>query len=95
LDSESQEIIDKISNISDQLSHELKPLIQKLADSIAKNLNREEIKNMAALEGIEHPQKTDIAIIINRLREKYNWTFGKTTLYTYIQNEYKNTVVEK
>jgi len=95
LDSESQEIIDKISNISEHLSHELKPLIQKLADSIAKNLNREEIKNMAALEGIENPQKTDIAIIINRLREKYNWTFGKTTLYTYIQNEYKNTVIEK
>lgn len=95
MDSESQRIIDKISNISDKLSLELKPLIQKLADNIAKNLDKEEIRVMAKLEGIENPEKTDIASIINRLREKYNWTFGKTTLYTYIQNEYKNSSVQK
>ena len=90
MDAESQGIIDKLSKISEVVSKDIKPLVQKLAKNIGNNLNKEEIKIMAKNEGIENPQLTDVASIINRLRKKHNWAFGKTTLYSYIQPEYKN-----
>lgn len=88
-------IIDSISKISDGVNKDLKPLIQRLADNIANSVESGEIQNLAKLEGVEDMQLTDIATIINRMRKKYNWSFGKTALYTHIQAKYKKAIVEE
>ena len=93
MDSEAKDLIDRISAISDSVKKDLKPLVQKLASNIAKNIKSPEIVNMAKLEGVNDPTEKDVARILNRLRQKYNWTFGKTALYTYVQSEYKTTEV--
>ena len=89
MNQEAQNLIDKISKISDSVKKDIKPLVQKLAKNLADNINSHEIKNMAKIEGITDPETKDVARILNRLRKKYNWSFGKTALYTYIQPEYK------
>lgn len=91
MNKEAQDLIDRISSISDTVKKEIRPLVQKLANNIAVNIKTPEIINMAKLEGVENPTEKDVARILNRLREKYNWAFGKTSLYSYIQSEYKNT----
>ena len=87
MDSEAKDLIDRISAISDSVKKDLKPLVQKLASNIAKNIKSPEIVNMAKLEGVNDPTEKDVARILNRLREKYNWTFSKTSLYSYIQSD--------
>ena len=89
MNQEAQNLIDKISKISDSVKKDIKPLVQKLAKNLADNIDSHEIKNMAKIEGITDPETKDVARILNRLRKKYNWSFGKTALYTYIQPEYK------
>jgi len=91
LDEERQEIIDKLSKISESVSKDIKPLVQRLAKNIAKNLDKQEIIVMAKNEGISNLELTDVATIVNRLRKKHNWAFGKTMLYSYIQPEYKKS----
>lgn len=95
MNDEAKHLIDRISSLSDNVKKDLKPLIQKLASNIADNINKSDIKNMAALEGIKDPQIKDVASILERLRKKYEWSFGKTTLYNYIQNEYKDARVQE
>lgn len=95
MDPERLNIINEISKISDGVNKNLKPLIQKLANNIAENINKPDVINMAAIEGIKNIQLTDVAAIVNRLRKNYGWAFGKTALYTYIQPEYKKTEVEE
>jgi len=90
LDPERQIIIDKLSKISQSVSSDIEPLVKKLAENIAKNLHKEEVRIMAKTEGIDNPTPKDVAVIVNRLRKKYNWAFGSTALYQYIQPEYKN-----
>ena len=92
---EAKDLIDRISKISDSVKKEIKPLVQKLAKNIATNINHPEIQNLCAAENIKDPQLTDVARILNRLRKKYNWSFGKTALYAYVQVEYKSTDVEE
>jgi hypothetical protein len=95
MNQEAQNLIDKISKISDSVKKDIKPLVQKLAKNLADNIDSHEIKNMAKIEGITDPETKDVARILNRLRKKYNWSFGKTALYTYIQPEYKEGDPEK
>jgi hypothetical protein len=95
LNQEAQNLIDKISKISDTVKKDIKPLVQKLAKNLADNIDSHEIKNMAKIEGINDPETKDVARILNRLRKKYNWSFGKTALYAYVQSEYKEGEVEK
>lgn len=91
MDSEAKDLIDRISAISDSVKKDIRPLVQKLAANIARNIKSPEIINMAKLEGVNDPTEKDVARILNRLRQKYNWAFGKTSLYSYIQSDYKNT----
>jgi hypothetical protein len=95
MNQEAQNLIDKISKISDSVKKDIKPLVQKLAKNLADNIDSHEIKNMAKIEGITDPETKDVARILNRLRKKYNWSFGKTALYTYIQPEYKEGDTDK
>jgi len=95
MNQEAQNLIDKISKISDSVKKDIKPLVQKLAKNLADNIDSHEIKNMAKIEGINDPETKDVARILNRLRKKYNWSFGKTALYAYVQPEYKEGEVEK
>ena len=95
LNEDARDLIDQISSISDNVKKDLKPLVQKLAKNIADNINSAEIVNMAKIEGIDNPEIKDVARILNRLRKKYNWSFGKTALYTYVQAEYKDVEVDK
>lgn len=90
--SDFRDLIDKISGISDSVKKDLKPLVQKLADEIGNNLHRSDIQNIARMEGIDTPEKTDVVNIINKLRKKYEWSFGQTALYSYIQPEYRSKV---
>ena len=93
MDGERQKIIDSISSISENMSTKLRPLIEKLADNIAKSIDKPDIINMARIDGIEKPELTDVASIMNHLRKKYNWSFGKTSLYTYCPTKYKKSEV--
>ena len=95
MNEEAKDLIDKISSISDNVKKHLKPLIQELAKNIGDNINKAEIKNLASLEGIKDPETKDVASILERLRKKYEWSFGKTTLYNYIQKEYKDGKVQE
>ena len=95
MNEEAKDLIDKISSISDNVKKHLKPLIQELAKNIGDNINKAEIKNLASLEGIKDPEIKDVASILERLRKKYEWSFGKTTLYNYIQKEYKDGKVQE
>ena len=95
MNEEAKHLIDKISSISDNVKKHLKPLIQELAKNIGDNINKAEIKNLASLEGIKDPEVKDVASILERLRKKYEWSFGKTTLYNYIQKEYKDGKVQE
>ena len=95
MNEEAKDLIDKISSISDNVKKHLKPLIQNLAKNIGDNINKAEIKNLAGLEGIKDPEIKDVASILERLRKKYEWSFGKTTLYSYVQNEYKDGKVQE
>lgn len=88
---ERQKIIDSISSISDNMNGKLRPLIEKLAENIAKSIDKPDIINMAKIEGINNPVLTDVASIMNRLRKRYNWAFGKTALYTYCPEQYKKS----
>ena len=93
MDIEAKDLIDRISKISDHIKKDIKPLVQKLAKNIAKNIKKPDIVNMAKIEGIEDPQLTDVVRILNRLRKKYDWSFGQTALYSYIQKEYKSETI--
>lgn len=95
MNEESKLLIDEISKISDHIKKDIKPLVQRLAKNIADNLKSAEIINLAKLQGIEDPQPTDVVHIIERLRKKYEWSFGRTSLFNYIQKEYKTTLVEE
>ena len=95
MNEEAKELIDRISSISDNVKKDLKPLVQKLAKNIGDNIDKAEIKNLAALEGIKDPEIKDVASIMNRLRKKYEWSFGKTALYSYIQKEYMDSKVKE
>jgi hypothetical protein len=88
-----RDLIDEISSISDNIKENLKPLVQKLADEIGKNLYRLDIQNISKISGIHNPTEKDVATIINVLRKKHGWAFGKSSLYLYIQPEYKTTIV--
>jgi len=94
MDIEAKDLIDKISSISDTVKTEIKPLIRSLADNLARNITKPDIVNMAKIEGIGQPTELDIARILNRLRIKYGWAFGKTALYSYVQSKYKKAEVE-
>jgi len=94
MDIEAKDLIDRISSISDSIKTEMKPLIRLLADNLAKNIAKPDIVNMAKIEGIGQPTELDIARILNRLRIKYSWAIGKTSLYSYIQSKYKRAEVE-
>ena len=95
MNEEAKQLIDRISSISDNVKKDLKPFVQKLAKNIGDNINKAEIKNLAALEGIKDPEIKDVASIMNRLRKKYEWSFGKTALYSYIQKEYMDSKVKE
>ena len=95
MNEEAKHLIDKISSISDNVKKHLKPLIQELAKNIGDNINKAEIKNLASLEGIKDPEVKDVASILERLRKKYEWSFGKTTLYNYVQKQYKDGKVQE
>ena len=95
MNNDARDLIDQISSISDAVKKDLKPLVQKLAKNIADNINSAEIINMAKIEGVDNPEIKDVARILNRLRKKHNWSFGKTALYTYVQNDYKEGEVDK
>ena len=95
MNEEAKQLIDRISSISDNVKKDLKPLVQKLAKNIGDNIDKAEIKNLAALEGIKDPEIKDVASIMNRLRKKYEWSFGKTALYSYIQKEYMDSKVKE
>jgi hypothetical protein len=95
MNEEAKHLIDRISSISDNVKKDLKPLIQELAKNIGDNIDKAEIKNLAALEGIKDPEIKDVASIIDRLRRRYEWSFGKTTLYNYVQKEYKDGKVQE
>ena len=95
MNEEAKDLIDRISSISDNVKKDLKPLIQDLAKNIGDNINKAEIKNLAVLEGIKDPEIKDVASILERLRKKYEWSFGKTTLYNYVQKEYKDGKVQE
>ena len=95
MNEEAKHLIDKISSISDNVKKHLKPLIQELAKNIGDNINKAEIKNLAGLEGIKDPEIKDVASILERLRKKYEWSFGKTTLYNYVQKQYKDGKVQE
>ena len=88
-----RDLIDEISSMSDNVKQNLKPLIQKLADEIGNNLHRSDIQNISKMCGVENPGKKDVATIINALRKKHEWSFGKTTLYNYVQEDYKTKLV--
>ncbi len=87
--SERREIIDKLSEISDSLDKDLKPLIQKLAKNIGDNINHPEIINMCKILGIDDPQLEDVSSIIQRLKKKHNWSFSRYSILKNIQPEYK------
>ena len=91
---EAKDLIDKISKISDSVKKDIKPLVQQLAKNIGDNIKHPEIINMAHAEGIKDPQLTDVTRILNRLRKKYQWSFGMTALYSYVQKEYKTVHME-
>ena len=95
LNEDARDLIDQISSISDSVKKDLKPLVQKLAKNIADNINSAEIVNMAKIEGINNPDIKDVARILNRLRKKHYWSFGKTSLYSYIPTEYKDSETGK
>ena len=88
-----RDLIDEISSISDNIKEDLKPLVQKLADEIGKNLHRLDIQNISQMAGVYNPTEKDVATIMNGLRKKHGWAFGKSSLYLYIQPEYKTTIV--
>lgn len=92
---EREKLISEISSISKNAKERLKPLIQKLAVNIANSLDRPEVKIWAKNEGIDSPEKKDVARIILRLKKKNEWAFGRTALYDYIQAEYKDTQLEQ
>lgn len=94
MNEEAKDLIDRISKISDSIKKDIKPLVQKLAKNIGDNIKSHEIVNMAKIEGIDDPELTDVARILNRLRKKYDWSFGKTALYSYVQKQYKKIEVE-
>ena len=77
MNEEAKQLIDRISSISDNVKKDLKPLVQKLAKNIGDNIDKAEIKNLAALEGIKDPEIKDVASIMNRLRKKYEWSLAK------------------
>lgn len=91
VNNEAKDLIDRISKISDSVNVEIKPLVQKLAKNIGDNIKHPEIMNLSAAEGVKNPELIDVARILNRLRKKYNWAFGKTALYNYVQPKYKST----
>src|SRR5210317_1131397 len=95
MNEEAKQLIDRISSISDNVKKDLKPLVQQLAKNIGDNIDKAEIKNLAALEGIKDPEIKDVASIMNRLRKKYEWSFGKTALYSYIQKDYMDSKVKE
>ena len=86
---EAKDLIDKISKISDSVKKDIKPLVQKLAKNIGDNIKHPEIINLCNAEGIKDPELTDVVRILNRLRKKYEWSFGQTSLYGYVQSQYK------
>lgn len=90
MNEEANIIIDKISKISNGIKSEIKPLIIKLSRNIAQNIDHPEIKVMAKNLGIEEPKLTDIARIMNRIREKQRWAFGQTAMYDYIEPKFKD-----
>ena len=53
MDSEAKDLIDRISSISDKVKKDLKPLVEKLSNNIAKNITHPEIKNILKQKGIE------------------------------------------
>ena len=69
MNEEAKDLIDRISSISDNVKKDLKPLIQQLAKNIGDNIDKAEIKNLAALEGVKDPEVKDVASILNRLRK--------------------------
>ena len=73
MNEEANIIIDKISKISNGIKSDLKPLIVKLSKNIGDNINHPEIQNMAHLCGVDDPKLTDVARIMNRIREKQSW----------------------
>ena len=94
MNQEANVLIDKISKISNGIKSDLKPLIIKLSKNIGDNINHPEIKNMAHLCGVDDPKLTDVARIMNRIREKQRWAFGQTAMYEYIEPKYKDGKVE-
>lgn len=87
---ERENIINEINDISKSTSGKLKPLVEKLAENIANTLDRPEVKNWAKNEGIDNPEKKDVAKIIERLKKRNEWAFSTNTLYRYIPQRYKN-----
>jgi hypothetical protein len=91
---EREDIINEINIISSNLDKKLEPLIKKLADNIANTLDRPEVIIWAKNEGVENPQKKDVITILLRLKKKNNWTIGRSSIYKYIQEEYKENYSE-
>ena len=94
MNEEAKDLIDRISQISDNTKKNLKPLILKLAYNIADNINHPEIVNLAKAEGIEDVEKKDVGTIMRRLRNKYEWSFSLDTIYRYLPNDLKRKRVD-
>ena len=90
MNEEANILIDRISKISKTMKTEIKPLVQKLSQNIANNIDHPEIKVMAKNLGIDKAEPKHVARIINRIREKHGWAFGQTALYDYIEPKYKD-----
>jgi len=92
---EAQDLIDKISNISEKVKGQIEPLVKKLSENLAKNINHPEIINMAKQYGIDRPTEKDVGTILQHLRKKHNWSFSKTSLYTYLDSKYYDSTVKE
>jgi len=94
MNEEAKDLIDKISQISDKVKTELKPLVIKLSDNIAKNINHPEMVNIAKQHNIENPTEKDVGTIMEHLRKKYEWSFSHNTLYRHLNKKYYEAKVE-